>query len=283
MRITDQSQFQLASRTYYLEKDSSAKIQLLPMVHIGHHEFYVLVQRILDKSNAILFENVHNDDNFIVEKIGPQFFTMPQVQCRKLLDLMGGFGNTALDLGLSMQSDYISYPSGRSKNIDASYAQIFARDIQRQGSRKLIEQHGWQNLDLCAQVLAVSVQESIDRGMTKAVDIDRLLAQSNAEFKQWLATKRTTPGPPSKLTKQKFAETLMASHLDPSGMDEQDRETFMRYRNEVALQHVQANYIQRPGVTTIIYGANHMPEIEAGIIKMGYIPEKEEWLTVFRF
>lgn len=222
------------------------------MLHIGERDYYHNVMNILRSSGLLLVEGVRQgqETNDQCDKIRPY----------------------DLQIALASKFDLIHQNVGiyifpvMTVNIDVSTDEILAAEAKLPTFKKMVEKYGLQNSDRCTQSLAASIDIDAE-GMT----LDLALRLSKKAFNDWKFNKSNIH------SREMLANLILEYQMHPH-----DQEVEINMRDRVALQGIQM-YSKYPGMITVVYGAAHMPGIEAGLMKMGYIPEKEEWLTVFNY
>lgn len=244
LRRTD-NEFQTAAKIYTSEKNPKLKIRLLAVIHIGEPQYYQHIQHLLDQSNTILYESM------IVE-----WRHSPDLRCRQRAYLEPQAGVASL-LGLVMQGDMLTYAASKSFNIDYPLATMKQWDASFDCEASL------------KAILSLIVKKRPD------LSVDKLLALDEESFKKTLNPRDLFES--DSISRKKMMEGML---LGPSALPAQYRKTMVDQRDEKALQGIE-NHLHDTGMTTVIYGAGHMPGLEAGLRRMGYFLESEEWLTVF--
>ncbi|MES2503640.1 MAG: hypothetical protein V4534_02055 [Myxococcota bacterium] len=259
----------MSAKTFVPLSGEGPKVTLMGMIHIGESDFYKNVQDKIDGADLVLFESIGNPYG---DSYSATAFFAPA--CRTLFG-MTDYTTTASALRLSNQ--YLQYPHERSIWADLSlegFLDQFLRTEFANGLRRELPNGIWDSK--CYQLLWL-----INKGIKaqpdhEFKDIDFLADPSIVASKLRNITL-------SELTRRAIAEGV-ATLSERSEYFPGFREVLIERRNDVVLHRLRDHLNFGGGEILIVYGAAHMPDIEARFTKQfNYVPDRERLLTAFEF
>jgi hypothetical protein len=271
------NELQIAVKTYTHQDPQRPRIRLLGVMHIAEGSYYEEVQKILDGSSRVFYEDVavgEEDMSFFLNELGfGVFFDI--LQCQKLLSILD-YSKFATALDMRQQSNSLVYNSQTSTVVDTTTSALLRQFLEVKIVQDTINRHNFDNHYLCSKIISVVTQLAIDHGEIKGVTATQTLAMSADEFQDFVSTMVQIK------TRADLARSLLKSGgREASSLPFLD-DIILTKRNDLVIQKIgqSRGYVE---TITVIYGAAHMPGIENGLAKLGYEPEKERWLTAFKY
>jgi len=246
----DKSMAQLALRTY---KKGNDTVKLVAMMHFGENEFYEQVNKILKNKIVIYelaggtFEQQKKLDE-VIESLGSEYALR-----YKLLRLISSPTSLfALRFGLAEQGAAVDYlPAAKLIHADVTGSPIF----------NLID-----NQDKLKQFLDALVEDCVPPRIFKQhTDKNEAL---KAEINQALKNKESLK---DIVERDIIQDKSIKNKLGNSEIRDQIIKNKLR---ELWNENMQ------PSEISVIYGADHLQEIEEFLIQNGFVTTEEEWLKV---
>lgn len=252
-RIRDNN-FEVATRTYQ-NPNNKKTVTLIGMTHVGTHEFYENINRLITNKNVI-YEGINSSFEFI-KKIRRQMATLPpKTKNRFTLVTDDPFILAAKFLGLTLQNDEVNYDLAKSH----MHGDVTA-------ARKE-EGFPWGD----NPVLWLENRIKMQHRNTKEAELPN---RSLDEMAQDIFIKNTEGFP----TRAQIAEGAISQEESTKIRESLQVEE----RNQIVINKLK-EALSLYNEVVIAYGSLHLRFFENELVKMGFVPVSgsEIWLEVFK-